>query len=289
MTATAAEPFVVDKPGVYDIASDVYHSDPTPHGSLSCSGAKLLLPPSCPALFKYRQENPAEPKKTFDLGHAAHDAVLGGGPEIVRVDEKDWRTNRAKAAAKEARGRGAVPLLADDWQTVQDMAAALRRHPVASRLLSPDYGTAEASLFWRDDAAGIDCRARLDVLPHGSGGRMIIPDYKTTVCAEREKFSKSAMDLKYHMQGPYYIDGVRALDLAEDVVFVFVAQEKTPPYLVNVIQLDITYDHIGALLNRRAIDLYAQCASTNHWPSYADDVELASPPFWYSRQFEEEI
>ena len=43
MTALAVAEFTA---GVYDIPEDLYHRDPVPGGSLSCSGAKKLLPPS---------------------------------------------------------------------------------------------------------------------------------------------------------------------------------------------------------------------------------------------------
>ena len=47
---------VVDEPGVYDgLDEAAYHADPVPGGSLSASGAKLLLPPSCPALYADRE------------------------------------------------------------------------------------------------------------------------------------------------------------------------------------------------------------------------------------------
>src|SRR3954471_5458063 len=103
---------VVTEPGVYpDIPELAYHADCVSEGSLSCSGAKKLLPPSCPALFKWERENPPPPKRQFDFGHAAHKLVLGVGPELVGVDAPDWRTNAAKAQRDEARARGAVPLL----------------------------------------------------------------------------------------------------------------------------------------------------------------------------------
>src|SRR4051794_32399270 len=85
-------------PGVYDdMPVAAYHADPVPGGSLSCSGAKKLLPPSCPALYAWERDNPPAPTTTFELGHAAHQRVLGVGPEIVVVDAETWNTNAVKA------------------------------------------------------------------------------------------------------------------------------------------------------------------------------------------------
>jgi hypothetical protein len=84
MTATL-DTTVITQPGVYDLPADVYHADPVPAelgGSLSSSGAKLLLPPSCPAIYQWARTHPTY-SDAFDFGHAAHKKVLGAGAEIV--------------------------------------------------------------------------------------------------------------------------------------------------------------------------------------------------------------
>jgi hypothetical protein len=284
MTATAE----ITEPGVYDLPDTTYHADPVPGGSLSSSGARKLLPPSCPAIFHYERTNPPEPTAAFDLGHAAHEKVLGGGPEIVLVDRERWDTKEVKAELAEIRERGAVPLKRAEYQQVQDMAAALREHPVASILFDPEYGRSEASLFWQDDRAGIWRRGRLDWLPdHDPCARMILPDYKTSPSANPDEFTRSAWKYSYHQQAAWYCDAVTALDLAEDPAFVFVVQEKTPPYLVSVVQLDAEAHRIGQRLNRRAIDVYTECTASGRWPGYSNEVELLALPYWYTRRFED--
>lgn len=290
-TATLAEPDVteVTEPGVYNLPEDVYHRDPVTEGSLSCSGAKRLLPPSCPALFKWEQEHGRPDKRQFDVGHAAHKLVLGVGAELVAVDAENWRTNAAKDAAKKARARGAVPLLAHELAEVESMAAALREHPLAGSLLAEGAGTPEASLFWRDVATGVMLRARTDWLPHVSpNGRLIVPDVKTAVCADPDTFARAAATYGYARQHPWYCDGVKALGIAEDVAFLFVVVEKTPPYLVSVVELDPDDVRVGRELNRRAIEVFARCMTEDRWPGYGDDeVTRVSLPRWHSYQLDE--
>lgn len=273
-------------PGVYDMPDTEYHADP----ALSSSGARKLLPPSCPALFKYEQDNPPAPKAVFELGHAAHRFVLGEGANIVRLDYDDWRTNAAKAHRDEVRAYGGVPLLADAYDEVSAMAAALRQHPVAAKLFEPGAGKAEQSIFWNDAPSGIMRRARLDWLPTARDGRLIIAEYKTCRSADPEQFVKAASDYGYHCQDAWYRDAARSLGY-EDVTLVFVCQEKIAPYIVSVIELDIVARRIGDHLNRRAIDTYIACMSTDKWPGYVSDVEVALTPlpFWYERKFEDEI
>jgi hypothetical protein len=281
------EPTEITEPGVYELSHAEYHADPVPGGSLSSTGARRLLPPSCPAKFDYARRHPEEPKLEFDLGNAAHDAVLGGGPEVVVVDAANWRKKADQEAAADARARGAVPILRDQWTEVLNMRDALMAHPFAGKLF--DAGTAEASLFWLDEPSGVTRRARLDWLPETRRGRMIIPDLKTAISANPDDFARQAANFGYHQQGAWYRDGVRALDLAgDDAVFVFVVQEKTPPYVVSVVQLDAAAMRIGAALNRKAIDIYADCDRTGIWPGYVDDVALASLPRWYEMQHEED-
>lgn len=287
MTAVATRE--ITEPGVYEISHTDYHADPVPGGSLSSTGARKLLPPSCPAIFKWERDNPPASTDAFDIGNAAHDTLLGGGPEIVVFDFPDWRTKKAQDAARETRERGAVPVLTPAWDQVTAMVAAIRAHPFAGKLFEPGTGQAEASLFWTDERTGVKRRARLDWLPERSHRRFIVPDLKTCRSAHVEKFARSALDYGYHCQAPYYLDGVRALELADEPVFVFVAVEKTPPYLVNVIQLDVVAMRIGSALNQRAVDTFAECQRTDVWPGYSNDVELASLPSWYERANEEDL
>lgn len=279
----------ITEPGVYDIADDVYHADPVPGGSLSNSGAKKLLAPNCPAIFQYEREHPPAPKDVFDFGHAAHKLVLGAGAEIVEVKAENWRTNKAKEAAAEARLAGHVPLLTHDVAQVKEMATAILAHPVASALLRPDTGVAEQSYFWIDEPSGIMRRARLDWTPNPGKGRMIIGDYKTAISADPAKFAKAAVDFGYHRQAPWYVDAVVAAGLAADPAFVFVVQEKSAPYLVNVIELDAVAMRIGREINRFAINIYANCVRTGVWPGYGDDVALVALPAWYEKSYEETL
>lgn len=285
-----SETLTVTRPGVYDIPAEDYHADPIPGGSLSSSGARKLLPPSCPALYKYEHDNPSAARKVFEIGHAAHALALGTGPELVLVDAVRWDTKVTKAEVAEIRERGAVPLKREEYDRLHAMAAALREHPVASVLFAAGTGHAEQSLFWEDRPTGVRRRARLDWLPaFNDGRRMVLPDYKSCVSAEPEALAKAMDNHGYHCQGAWYLDGVRALGLADEhAEFVLVAQEKTPPFLVTVVQPDAMAMRIARARNRDAIELYARCVAEDHWPGYSDRVELASLPTWTINRFIEE-
>jgi hypothetical protein len=286
-TRPATEQIVIDQPGVYNLPEAAYHSDPVPDGSLSSTGARKLLPPSCPALFKYERDHPRPYKKCFDLGHAAHKLVLGVGPELVGLDRPRWDTNEVKAQVADIRAAGGVPLKMDEYRQVHEMAAAIQAHPIASALFTPAAGEPERSLFWRDDETDVWCRARLDWQPHARGGRLIVPDYKTCGSANPQRLQKAVYEYAYFVQAFWYLDGIKALGLGEDPAFVFCAQEKEPPYLVTVFEVDATSLELGRRQSVEARRIYAECSRTGVWPGYSTDVELISLPPWVERQMDE--
>lgn len=289
MTATLDAPTQLQltgfAPGIHQIDAETYHAQ---KDVLSSSGARLLINPSCPAKFRYAMDNPQPAKKTFDYGTAAHRMVLGDGPELVLVDAKRWDTDVIKARLIEIRAEGNVPLKRDEMQMVKDMAAALRKHPLAAKLFDPSKGRPEQSLFWRDPATGVDCRARLDWLPQTDGGRMLVADYKTAVSASKKAFAKAVQDYHYEQQDEWYAAGITACELAADVAFMFVVQEKEPPYLINIHQVSQLYRLMAEDRNKRARETYAACMASGEWPGYPIEVQTVDPPAWLETEHQRE-
>jgi hypothetical protein len=289
---TEPEPFVAKEPGIYlGVPDDQYHADPVPGGSLSSTGARELLPPSCPALFRHKRGNPQPAKKAFDFGKAAHAKVLGVGAELVVVPGERWDTKAAKQAVAEAREAGLVPVKQADMDRVDAMAAALAAHPFAGKLLRPGSGHAEASMFWVDAETQITCRTRVDLLPDAAPDtdRLIVPDYKTTASAALDDLRRSIWTFGLHQQADWIATGIRALGVHPNPTVVFVCQEKDPPYLVTVAQPDPFALKVGAHLNREARHLYRECTESGRWPGYAEDVALISLPGWVENQYAQEL
>jgi hypothetical protein len=287
----AATPLpTVAGPGVYDIPADAYHRDPVPGGSLSSTGARKLLPPSCPALFRHWLDHGEAPRADYDFGHAAHTRVLGSGPEVELLDYDNWRTNEVKAKAEAARAAGKVPMLTKEYAPIAGMVTALAAHPVASAVLAPGRGRTEQTLVWTDADTGVPCRAMLDHLPYPvAGRRLIVADYKTCLSAAPDDLGRVISKLGYHVQATHYLDGVQALGLAPaGAAFVFVFQEKTPPYLVTVVELTGVALDIGRHLNREARRTYRRCMETGRWPGYSDGIEIVSLPAWVERAYMED-
>lgn len=224
----------------------------------------------------------------MELGTAAHKLVLGVGAELVAVDAPNWTTRAAKEQRDAIRGTGAVPLLRHEHTQVQDMAGAVRAHPIAGKLISPERGQPEQSIFWKDPEFGVWRRCRLDHMPNPGSGRMIITDYKTAASASPDDIPRTVANFHYHMQDAWYREAVENMFPGEDVAFVFVFQEKTPPYLITCVQLEAEEGLAGARLNRAAIERYRDCAASGIWPGYADDIIPVSLPPWARRHYLED-
>lgn len=255
-------------PGFYeDIPEANYHADPT---SLSVSGAKTLL--KAPALYRWRLGHP-ETKDAFDVGSAFHTKTLGVGPEIVVVDAASWRSVAASAEREAIRAEGKIPLLPVDDERTTGMAKAVHDNPAAMTWLD---GQREVSAYCEDPDTGVMRRGRFDCL-----GDVAIGDLKSTRDASPGAFAKDAANFRYHMQAAWYLD--LAADLGHPALgFAFVVVEKEPPYFVAVYELDDDALDLGRTLNRRALDLYAECVATDVWPGYMSGhpYQTLSLPGW---------
>ena len=275
--------------GVHDdLDETTYHNDPTDEGSLSVSGAKVIL--RSPAAFAWERAHRTE-KRAFDFGHAAHAKVLGIGAPVVAIqktakdgtvsDATDLRTVSSQEHQQAIRDAGSVPLLRTEIERVDTMAGALGSHPLAALLFRE--GVAEQSMFWRDVETQVLLRGRLDWLTTLSSGRPVIVDYKTTAqSADPNEFRWEARKRRYHMQDVWYREGVAALaeqfGISDEPAFLFVVQEKDPPYLVSVCEMRDDVREDGAVLNKYARQTYLDCRTRDEWPGYAPIVHAISWP-----------
>lgn len=271
-----------------DVPEVEYHAD---RGSLSVSGAKLLLPPSCPAKFREAMDNPPPPKPHFDFGTLAHALILGKGPEIEilypevhglkadgTVADVPSMTGMWKKAAAAARAKGRLPVSSEDYVAAQAMRDAVMAHPVAGPLFAE--GEAEVSLYAADDETGVRLRGRVDWVRQD-----LLVDLKTTQTANPAELVRRWWQYGYHMQAQWY----RSLavtcglfDTSPD--FIFVAVEKVAPYVVTVIEYDDEALAEGARLNRLAVDTYADCMESGVWPGYSEQTVTLSLPRWALNQ-----
>jgi hypothetical protein len=239
--------------------------------ALSASGAWVLAE-DCPAKFLWRSPwNPmwqAEEKSEFDIGTAAHLAVLEPNEFAARtklVDEADYRTNKAREAREMARAEGKVPLLPWQLDIVRAIAGSIRAHPIAAEAFTG--GQPEVTMTWRDTGTAVPCKARVDWLPRH--GRWLV-DLKTAASANPRVWRDHAYRLGHHARAAWYLDGAESILGRRPDDHWFVVVEKEPPYLVSVIAFDDAALEWGRMINRRACELFARSLDRGDWPGYRD-------------------
>jgi len=265
--------------GLFTVDEQVYHQD---RGSLSCSGAKLLLPPSCPAKFKARMDNPPPAKRHFEFGHLVHLLVLGIGVPTVEIDADNYRTKAAQEQRDAARAEGKIPVLvgADandefgaELAKAQAMTDSVRAHPEAGELFR--RGHPEKSLYWTDPETGVRLRARADWLTL-INERLTCVDLKTAASVYRPDLERVFWKNGYYLQNAWYVRLLTAIKGSEPD-FAFVCVEKEPPYLVEVVRYEPEDVAEGHRLNRIAINTFARCIETGEWPGYTDATTFRLP------------
>ena len=278
------------------LSDTLYHAD---RGSISSSGARRLLAPSSPEIFRWEQDHPRPPIAAYDFGHVAHELVLGEGSGFTVLDPavhglgKDGApaanpraTTAWKQAEAEAREQRLTPIHIDDYRAAQAMRDRVMQHRIGRHIFESE-GQPEISGYHHDPETGVRLRFRPDWLCQVQG-QLFCVDYKTSKTADPEAFGRSVGDFGYHMQAPWYLDGLAALGIP-DAEFLFVVQSKTAPYPVAVHRLAERDIDLGRRRNRAAINLYHQCVERDEWPGFGDSIHTTSIPNWLYNLQEQEL
>ena len=259
----------IDKPGVYALALADYLGDCCIGPSLSASGAVEIMR-SCPARFwhdsYFNLGRIAESSGAADVGSAAHLLLLEPhlfDERVTVIDADSYRTKAAREQRDTAYAAGKIPILADQAEEIEAMAAALRAHPVAAPAFRD--AQAEQTFIWCEGPTW--CKARPDIIP-ASGDYLI--DYKTVPSANPRAFERHAFDRGFHQQAAFHLAGVTAVTGEMPREYWYIAQEREPPYLVSVCKLSTDAVEWGARLNRKALEIFQRCVERNEWPGYRD-------------------
>ena len=242
--------------------------------ALSAGGA-WTLSEMCPAL--YWSQSPFNPsalpstnKLEFDIGIAAHMAVLEPHEYSERVFHVPFDTYQ-KAEARQMRDaaycEGKTPLKPAERKIVDCVRDAILRRPDVARLFTG--GEPEVSVVI-EDFGGVRAKARADYLPDAG-----IVDLKTVSCAHPGAVARYAASHGWHLRAAWYSEAFGAKP------YLFVCVEKTPPYLVEVYELDERALAWGEQVMRRALRLFKLCRENDHWPGYGRDpvTKLSLPTY----------
>ena len=206
------------------------------------------------------------------------------------------------------------------------MTDIARSNPLVEELLK---GNHEESFFWTDPDTDVQCKVRLDSWHRDENGVPVIVDYKTTTDVSYRGFQKDVRQYGYFFQAAMYSEGLIQNGLCprrikekpkkrwgkdpetgkrkywteypERIVmggtegeiihprFIFIAQEKTEPYSVNIFEMDMDYMAVGYDMYREYLGTYVSCESTGYWYGPMgpfNEPNVLSLPSWMGRSEE---
>lgn len=221
-----------------------------------------------PEKAKWAWDHPEPPTPALLFGQAVHKLLLEPetfDDEFAVAPNIDRRTKDGKAAYNafcEALGDRAI-ITPDQFQTAVEMRNTAIHAPFVAKLLKGEH---EKPISWLDDLTGETCKIRLDVLSE-IDGRPLIVDYKSTQDASTDGFMRHAINLGYDFQAAMYCEGVEKVT-GKKPIFVFIPQEKTAPYAVNILQADDLFLKRGYEIYRELLGIYHECKTSGNWYGY---------------------
>lgn len=242
-----------------------------------------------PEKFKWAQEHPEEPTPALVFGAAAHKLLLefdSFEEEFAVAPDVDRRTKDGREAYNEflKESEGKTVISSEDYWKVVSMARVAFGTPYVEKLLDGEH---EKPFYWTDDLTGEACKCRLDCLTY-IDEKPVIVDYKTTADASTEAFIRSAINHGYDFQSGMYCEGVEKVT-GKKPIFVFIVQEKTAPYAVNIFQADDLMVKRGYDVFRELIGIYHDCKETDNWYGYLGKFNVINNlalPAWLAKEVE---
>lgn len=282
----------IDKPGVYEIAPEVYHADGfLPAPAVSASILKILLR-STPrhAWHAHAALNPKhepENRQIYDKGSAAHTLLLKDARAIKIIDADSYRTKAAQEERAAAYVAGSIPLLTKQWQDAAAMADAARLQLLAHEVgFIFANGKPEQTLVWQE--GDIWCKAMLDWLPNAGP---LYPDYKSTGgSAAPQQWERAFYERQYQIQAAFYRRGIRKVLKVANPQVIFVVQENEAPYCLSVLAASPAAMDMADREVEDGLRIWQLCLSRNEWPGYPSRVATLDPlPWQEAKMLEREI
>lgn len=268
--------------------ASAYHADRT---AISNSAKEVYRrsPQRYWRIYVAETMQPLAPTEAQQIGTLVHMAVFEPdrfASNIVVAPRVDRRTREGKetwAAFSLEHGHKEI-VSVEVYDTVREMAKAVKSHPVASHIIERP-GNVEHAIRWLCGNTGLALKARRDFVSAG-----LIVDLKTTQDATPEGFAKTCFSWGYHRQAAWYLDGQFEVTKSPSD-FVFIAVENKPPHSVACYELDEQSVELGfqqneSILKRMKASIESCVWTAAHerqitklslprWARYHDEWEVA--------------
>jgi hypothetical protein len=300
---TLAPGELISENGFYNIPLSVHHGQPCIGPSVTSGVLRKMELHSAADVWAYSRLNPNryedEDKPALRLGRAMAAYVEGGMDAVaqhfrVLPEDKPRRPTAQQIASYEAgtateTGEASVEfwraveadprdeLSAAELAQIEAMGKVLAADPAAAAVMG---GIPEVTMAYLDDRTGLWVLSRPDTVNFDGS----VTDYKR-VSAQGRPFSHRLVDQRitehgYDMQLALAAEAFETLAEQWPSIACITAQSDKPPYHVilrEILEEDL---RIGQWRNRRALNRFAECLASGHWPGPGEDTSFYQRPDW---------
>ena len=285
------------KTGLYtDLSIDAYHQG----AGISASALKEVAKSTAHYFaYKNRPTDQGPTPEHFLIGHAFEDLLLEREKfantyfiydESQRPEpQKDFRSkeNKAWKAEQLEAAAGLEVLNSAQFDLIKNMVASCEAEHIKPYL---EGAIVQNSYYWHDEATGLLCKTRPDVVKELPNGNLMLLDVKTTQDASPSGFAKSFCNLGYGIQAAMQIDGVEAATGKKVEMYRYLVAEKSAPYCAQVYKLgasDIEWHQVAYknLLTRlkRGLENEQYIALGYGEDTTTGTLQLEIPNWYYSK------
>jgi exodeoxyribonuclease VIII len=258
------------------LTNENYHQDRT---CISASGLKLIS--KSPLHYWDRYINPAYQDATtaaMAFGSLVHTLMLEPhtineryaiSPDVNKTTKEGKAAYTAFAEANE----GKEFISSKDFATATAMIEQAKLNPTITDLLD----LSEKEAMYTFEVLGVPCKMKADAINIFDG---CIIDIKTCTDASPTEFGRSAFNLNYLLQAAFYIDGHYFATGNNLNRFIFIAMEKTAPFITAVYELTPEQIEMGRQQYLAALQTYKNCLASGNWEAYGHNIQFLQLPNW---------
>lgn len=198
--------------------------------------------------YKMVRDNPSMREETLPMifGRAYHIAMLEPNEfnDKVKVCNSSTRYTKAYKDFLVQNKDCHTIILTKEYDKIMAMQDVLFSYNDVMSLLSLD-GKREIANAWKDEDINVFCKGKADFVKDKT-----IVDLKTTYDATLYGFNQSSKKYGYDRQSAFYMDGFNCNE------FIFIVQEKEPPYNISIFNTSNSFIERGREEYKMLLETY---------------------------------
>ncbi len=251
--------------------SNEYHA----HSAISAGSLDTIHTDGVPALI-HNLNNPKKPTPDMVLGTLTHTLVLEPdqfGKQYILIPKLKYKFKKNQELKAELEDRAfqenLVLISQDQYDHALAMSKTVLAHPLVRKIMKK--GRPEVSYFWEKDGQKLKAR------PDWVNGKYWM-DLKTARNARKTGFASACKEGGYHRRASFYTECAKYH--GEEVDYLYVLVNKTPPYQVGLYLLPPEALDIGKTQWEKALEDYQNYDPADAVYGFSRIIESVPVPDW---------